>query len=114
MSPSKRIVTQLPLTTLWTDEDDLNVVREKYLDKEALRELLKHTLVEFVVADVGSKLKWITVDKCYDFWKTEVQKHVTDNPHKFYLDDFPDDYAYLASQWTSINKQPIILLEKSH
>jgi hypothetical protein len=114
MPRSKRIVSQLPLTTLWTDEEDLNVVREKYLDKEAIRELLKQTLVQFVVADGGSQLRWITPDKCYEFWKTEVQQHVTDNPHKFYLDNFPDNYAYIASQWTSKNKQPIILLEKSH
>lgn len=93
MSPSKRIVTQLPLTTLWTDKEDLNVVREKYLDKEAIREMLKQTLVEFVIADVGSKLKWITTDKCYEFWKAEVQEHVTDNPHKFYLDNLRENYA---------------------
>jgi len=114
MSQSKRIVTQLPLTTLLTDEEDLNVVREKYLDKEAIRELMKQTLVQFVVADAGGHLKWINANKYYEFWKTEVQEHVTDNPHKFYLDNFPNNYVYIASLWTSKNKQPIILLEKSH
>lgn len=114
MSPLKRIVTELPLTTLWTDEEELNVVKEKYLDKEEIRALLKQNIVHFVVADSGSQLKWITIDKGYEFWKTEVQGHVTDNPHKISLENFPDNYAYIASKWTDKNKQIIILLEKSH
>ena len=110
----KRIVTQLPLTTLWTDEEELNVVKEKYLDKAEIRELLKQALVEFVIADVGSELKWITADNCYKFWKAEVQDRVIDNPRKFYPAYFADNYAYIASLWAGINKQSIILLEKSH
>ncbi len=110
MFPSERIVTQLPLTTLWTDQEDLKVVREKYLDKQAIRELLKQTQVEFVIADISKKLKWIPVDQCYEFWKGEIQDYIADNNEKFHL----NGYAYIASLWTSRNEQPIILLEKNH
>lgn len=39
------------------EENELKVVREKYLDKQAIVELLKQTLVDFVVANIGDKLK---------------------------------------------------------
>lgn len=114
MSPTKRIVTQLPLTALWTEDDELKAVREKYLDKEAIRELLKQTLVEFVVANAGDKLKWIAVDKCKEFWKGEVKDHVVDGSGRIDLDNYPNGYAYLASLWKGDTEIPIILLEKHH
>lgn len=68
----------------------------------------------FVLADIGSKLKWIDPDNCYQFWKEEIRERLAENPDKFYLNDFPDGYAYLASEWTSEDGEPIILLEKTH
>jgi hypothetical protein len=114
MLSSERIVTQLPLEALWSHQGNLDTVRERYLDKAAIREVLSESSVEFVVADVGSKLKWIPPGKCYEFWKQEVQEHVAQNPDRILLDEFPDRYTYVASQWTSKDKIPIILLEKVH
>jgi hypothetical protein len=109
-----RIVTQLPLMILWADKGEISALRERYLDKETIRELLKQTSVAFVVADLNSKLKWISIDKRYEFWKDEAQNHIADNPAKISLDDFSDGYAFIASQWINKDKQPIILLEKVH
>ncbi len=113
MFNTNQVVTQLPLQIIWTDNENLNVTRERYLNKQSIKKLLNKTPVEFVVADIGSKLKWIAEDKSYDFWKTEVQEHLVDNSEKIYVGNFPGNYAYIASQWTS-EGQPIILLEKIH
>jgi hypothetical protein len=111
---SERIITQLPLTILWTDQKELKAKRLRYVDRKRIRELMKEIPIVFVVADVGSKLKWINPDKCYQFWKEEVQDRLAENPDKVHLDDFPNGYAYIASEWTRENKEPIILLEKAH
>ena len=109
-----RIVTQLPLTLLWTDEKELQAKRKRYLDREIIKKLLKQAPIVFVLADIGSKLKWIDPNQCYRFWKEEIQERLAENPDKFYLNDFPDGYAYFASEWTSEDGEPIILFEKAH
>ena len=77
-------------------------------------ELLKRSAVQFVVADVGSKLKWIDKDQCFDFWKTEAALHIANDVLKIHLDDFSDNYAYIASHWMGNTTAPIVLLEKIH
>lgn len=109
-----KIITQLPLKTLWKESKYISFTREKYLDRKSIEALLAKTSVEFAVADVGSKLNWVAIDKCYYFWKLEVREHFADNPDKIYLEHFPDNYAYIGSKWTSENGLQIILLEKIH
>ena len=111
---SERIITQIPLINLWTDERELNAKRVRYLDRLSIRELMKQTPVVFALANVGSKLKWISLDQCYQFWKEEVKEHLVDKPDKIYIDDLTAGYTYIASEWTSESNEPIILLEKAH
>lgn len=111
----QRIVTKLPLNELWSDVEFIIAKRERYLNKENLRQILKNFPVEFIVADIGLKLQRISIDKCYGFWKSEVERHLIDNPEKrFNIESFPDEYAYMASEWTGEFLTPIILLEKYH
>ena len=114
MDIDKKIVIQLPLTKLWTDKEYLFVKRDKYLSEENIRETLKKHPVEFVIADVGHKLKWISVDGSFDFWKTELKPHLVNDRDNIQLDNFPDNYAYVASEWIGEIETPIILLEKYH
>lgn len=111
---SKRIITQIPLVHLWTDEKALQAIRVRYLDRESIVALMKQAPVLFVLAEVGRKLRWINPDECYQFWKEEVQAHLADKPDKIRLEDFPGAYAYIASEWTSENQAPIVLLEVAH
>ena len=113
MPSPNRIVTQLPMSTLWLDNVEVNGVRERYLDATEIRELLRQTALVFVIADVGTELQWIARDKCFAFWKEEVEKHVANGIHKIILEDFMDGYAFIASQWTS-KEGVIVLLEKVH
>lgn len=114
MENEKKIVTQIPLTNLWTDAENVIAKREKYLTASDIQEFLKKYPVEFVVADVGQKLNWISYDKSFDFWKKELKPHLANNINKIDLACFPGNYAYVASEWTGEIQTPIILLEKYH
>lgn len=110
----ERIVTTIPLEFIWTDEEQLEASRERYLTQTDITEMLKMHPVEFIVADVGAPLKRISVDRCYEFWKSEVKRHLL-NPHgKLDLSRLPDEYGYVASEWSGNPGVPIVLLEKIH
>lgn len=114
MENSNRIVTQFPLTNLWTDIKDISARREKFLTADNIQDMLKEYPIEFVVANVGEKLKWISYEKSFDFWKTELKPHLANDINSINLDNFPDNYAYIASEWTGEIQTLIVLLEKYH
>lgn len=60
----ERIVTTIPLESIWTDEEQVEVSRERYLTPTELTEMLKIHPVEFIVADPGAPLTRISVDQC--------------------------------------------------
>ncbi len=110
----ERIVTTIPLESIWTDEEQIEASRERYLTATDLTEMLKIHPVEFIVADLGAPLKRIPVDKCYEFWESEVKRRLL-NPHgKVDRSRLRDEYGYLASEWSGRIEVPIVLLEKIH
>ena len=114
MDNDKKIVTQIPMTNLWTDNENVFAKRERYLTADDIQKTLKKYPVEFVVANIGDKLKWISYDKSFDFWKAEIKPHLVDDINNINLDNYLDNYAYVASEWTGEIETPIILLEKYH
>ena len=114
MDIKHRIVTTSPLTILWNDSSEIQATRKHYLTKEQIRQILKETPVEFVVADVGLRLKWVEASQCYSFWKSEAESHIADFVDLIDVNTFPDNFAYLASEWQADDRIPIILLEKIH
>src|SRR5215203_4926531 len=112
MTFANRIVTEIPLENIWNSQKEMNIQRSSFLTKERIKEMLRNGPVDFILADVGNKLEWIATSNCYNFWKSEVEIHLTENLPEIDLDDFPNDYAYIASEWTGDIKTPIILLEK--
>ena len=114
MDANLRVVTQLPLQELWNDDGPLTATRERSLTGTDIKTLLRAGPVQFVVADVGTKLVWISQADACRFRKDEVTSHVTTNS-KVILDDYPGGYCYFASAWKR-PKDPsiIVLLEKSH
>jgi hypothetical protein len=114
MDNDKKIVTQMPMTNLWTVNENVLAKRERYLTADDIQKTLKKYPVEFVVANIGEKLKWISYDKSFDFWNTEIKPHLVDDINNINLDSYLDNYAYVASAWTGEIETPIILLEKYH
>ena len=113
--PPRPPVTRLPVERIAGDGGEIEAHRERFLSKEALRELLRRSPVEFVVADIGTAFKRVEVRKCYEFWKSEVEAHIVDDPDSgFRLEDFPGEYAYIASEWSRRIQTPMVLLEKHH
>ena len=105
----------MPLESLWDDDGNIEAKRERFLSREGLQALLHQHPVEFIVADMGSPLRSVEVHKCYEFWKSEVQAHIVEDAEAgFRLEDYPGNYAYIASEWTGEIQTPIVLLEKHH
>ena len=86
----------------------------KDISPTELTEMLKIHPVEFIVADLGAPLKRISVDKCYEFWEREVKRHLLSPHGKVDRSKLPDEYGYLASEWSGPIEVPIVLLEKIH
>jgi hypothetical protein len=114
MDLSNKIIKKTPLEELWTDEKVLNANREEYLLLPQIRELLQNGPVQFVIAELGSKLQWLPLENCYDFFKSELKDHLVTDYNRYYLEDCKDGYAYLASRWASEDGQSIVLLETYH
>ena len=86
----------------------------RYLNKSDLKDSLKSEKVRFVVANVGYPPDWILVETCYEFWKSEVKDRCAENGNEIVLENYPDEYAHVASQWEDGSKFPIILLQMHH
>ncbi len=116
MRPEQRVIMRLPLDELW---DRQGPVQETCctgtIDKQAIAELLRLGPVRFVIADVGKPPIWIASEECFEFWRREVKAHLMDpESDGFYLDAYPDQYAYLARRWQVSHNLPVIVLEKHH
>lgn len=111
MHPELRVVTQIPLARLWCGDADRPATRSRYLNTEDLGELLAGAEVQFVVANIGDPLQWVDPVERYRFWKTEVKEHLAD-PCRFFPEEFPGGYCYLASEWN--DDATIVLLERYH
>ncbi len=108
-------VLRIPMERLIDDTGDLGADRRRWLSKRALGELLRQSPVEFLLADVGTPLRRVDISKCSEFWEAEAEAHIVNDPDSgFRLEDFPDGYAYVASEWSGGIKTPIVLLEKHH
>jgi hypothetical protein len=114
MDSALRIVTTIPVTVLWNDPGELAAVRDRYLTTASIKDLLKTGPIQFVVADVGTPLRWIEKEACYDFWKRQVEPYVSDPDDVISLDRLPGGFAYLASLWTQSDRPSLILLEAIH
>jgi hypothetical protein len=105
------VVTSLPLSRLVTARGD--AARLCDVGANAIRDLLEHGPVCFVVADVGVALRWVAEGECFTFWKHEVQAHLAEPDQKVRLGQFPGEYAYFASRWDD-GGNPVVLLSKAH
>jgi hypothetical protein len=93
---------------------ELESVRD--LTTADVTEMLRRSMVQFVINDAG-KLEWIPREQCYAFWKAEVKGKLVEPDRAeagFYLDDFPGEYCYLATECKTISIDPVVVLRKFH
>ena len=114
MNICNKIVTYGPLQEIQLGNGMTIFERISDLTRLDLKSILRFGSVQFIVANIGDKLKIIDTENCFDFWKREVARHLADPFEKIDLDCYPDNYAYFASEWKGQASFPIILLEKVH
>jgi hypothetical protein len=117
MDPKDRIVISLPFTELWDEHGPIDAVPVAPMGREGVRRLLRAGVVRFVVADPGLPLRWVPEAEHYAFWKGDVRPHIVDpSEGSFYLDDYPQGYAYVATEWRSAEAgaDAIVVLECHH
>lgn len=107
-----RLVTQTPLTELWNAQGPVQAKRGRFLNPEEIKSILRTGPVRFVVVDIGGHLRWISSDDCFEFWKT-VKPNIA-KEDRFFLEDYPGEFAYVATEWKCESGEAIILLEMSH
>jgi hypothetical protein len=108
-----RIVVRTPLTELWDNDGPIAARRGRDLSAEDIRAILHSGSVKFVVANVGSPLRWVPEDECFAFWRNEVQPRVAD-PSGASLNEFPGGYCYFATEWMPVRGSPLVVLECAH
>ena len=112
MRHNTRVVTELPIKELWCDDGPLAGVRTRDLSEGQIRELLRRGAVQFIVADVGSRLEWVAEASNFAFWKDRVFGRVADPETPASLDDFPGASFFFASEWLAAGHGPIVVLER--
>jgi len=113
MDSAERVVTSLPLTEMWDASGPLSLSRDRRLSVSDIAELLRTGVREFVVADGGRPLRWISGQECLDFWKREAKARIAEGDQIF-LDEFPEGLAYVATSWRGSAGRVIVLFESHH
>jgi len=103
----------MPIQKLWNENGFVEANKIKNITKAELVEMLKQGSVEFVIANISENLKWIPLNKCYENW-AKTKNQVVQDLEKFDLESFPNNFAFVASEWSHDNQARTILLEKHH
>ena len=99
---------------MWNSVGPLSVAKIRALDREDIAGLLRSAGVNFVVADCGHPLRWIPPTERYQFWKDEAKPRIAAPGKCLFLEDFPELYVYMASEWQTNRGEIVVLLEKHH
>jgi hypothetical protein len=114
MKLEQRIVTTIPLEQLWTEAEILSHERQEYLNEQEAQDLLQNGNVSILLASCGLKLIWITPPEALAKFKREIKGHIVNNPDSIVLQDYEDEWCYLASLWNNTLEERILLLETYH
>ena len=116
MRPDQRIVVSLPLAELWDERGPVAATRGRRLGRVEIAGMLTSATIQFVVANGGGPLRWISIADRFTFWKDEVKPRVVPaDAEGFFLEDYPGEYCYLATEWTrSVAGPTVVLLECHH
>ena len=112
MNPELRVVTKLTLRDLWEEKGSSLGGRTRHLGQDRVRQLLREGSVRFVVADCGLPLKWVSTSDRFTFGNS-VRAQIAEPEKPIYLDQFPQNVAYVASQWQGHDGEVCSLIGKA-
>ena len=120
MDPRHRVVTQIPLSELWTIRGPLAATRVRPVGPSDLgvdmhsRPILKQT--RFVVAEVGKPLQWLDPISIVAFLRDRIPGRIVDpSAPSFRLNDFPGQFCFVVSEWAEQDSDsPIYVFELHH
>ena len=110
----EKIITSMPISEIHDIPTNLIYHKVKHIDSQYIIDLIKKEKVKFVIANVGETLKWIDIENCYKFWKNEVKNHLANDLNKIDIEQFENNYCYIASEFETASNDYLILLEKFH
>jgi hypothetical protein len=113
MDPARRVVTRLPLETLFTEAGPLKGRRQRDIGLADLVELVRLAPL-LVIAEVGRPLSWIPRQHTFDVWKKELRARIVEPGTSFRLEDFPGAYCFRASEWTVEEAAAVLVFERMH
>jgi hypothetical protein len=120
MDPLHRVVTQIPLSELWTIRGPFAATRVRSVGPSDLavdlhsRPILRKT--RFVVADVGRPLEWLDPIGIVAFLRDHIPGRIVDpSAPGFRLNDFPGQFCFVVSEWAEQDSDsPIYVFERHH
>ena len=78
-----------------------------------ITELLRAGPVQFVVHDPIRPISIVPLAESFAFWKAEAKPRIVGS-ERIYLEDYPGEYAYAASEWNDGGIPAIVLLDRFH
>jgi DNA-binding helix-hairpin-helix protein with protein kinase domain len=114
MKLEQRIVTKIPLEELWTETENLPHQRREYLTERQVQDLLLQGNVAIVIASCGLKPSWIMPQSAFSKFKNEIKGHIVNDFDRIVLEEYEDEWCYLASLWTDTQDRKVLLLETLH
>lgn len=117
MLPTQRVVTRMPVRELWDESGSLPLRRSRDLSASDIRQLMRYGLARLCVADVGLPLRWPEPSTYFSFLKNDVLPRLVnpaDANSGFHLETYPQEYAFVASEWIGEIDGVVVLLEKHH
>ena len=114
MQPADRIVTALPLRELFDETGPVEASRGIDLSADDVRVRLGESRFQFVIADVGSKPRWIAKPEAFAIWRDEILPHLAPTAAVVRLDEYPGSYFYRASEWIMSDGTAVVVLERLH
>ena len=114
MKLEQRIVTKIPLEELWTDSAILSHKRQKYLTERQAFDLILASKTPIAIASCGLRLSWIQPNDTLNAFKQQIRGRIVNDPDRIVLEEYEEEWCYLASEWVNAEGGKILLLETFH
>jgi hypothetical protein len=110
----QRLIGKIPLEELWNCHEVRSAARKCYLTKSEVIARTESGVTTTMLASIGSIPIWKSYHRSDEEFTRQIEPHLVENSDRFYLDNFPQGMAYLASMWQLESGEEILVLEANH